>query len=86
MTLWFTGRGVSTCHEVFCKKRALKNFEKITGKHMCQSLFFNKVILAQVFPCEFCKIFQNTFLYRSPPDRTGGCFCGYQPLEIKLNN
>ena len=29
---------------------------------MCQSLIFNKVAetLAQVFPCEFCKIFKNT--------------------------
>ena len=29
--------------EVFYKKGALKNFEKITGKHLCQSIFFNKV-------------------------------------------
>ena len=29
--------------EVFCKKGALKNFAKFTGKHLCQSLFFNKV-------------------------------------------
>ena len=29
--------------EVFCKKGVLRNFTKFTGKHMCQSLFFNKV-------------------------------------------
>ena len=29
--------------EVFCKKGVLKNFAKLTGKHRCQSLFFNKV-------------------------------------------
>ena len=29
--------------EVFCKKDVLKNFAKFTGKHLCQSLFFNKV-------------------------------------------
>ena len=29
--------------EVFCKKGALRNFAKLTGKHLCQSLFFNKV-------------------------------------------
>ena len=29
--------------EVFCKKVVLKNLEKFTGKHLCQSLFFNKV-------------------------------------------
>ena len=29
--------------EVFCKKGVFKNFAKVTGKHLCQSLFFNKV-------------------------------------------
>ena len=29
--------------EVFCKKGVLKNFEIFTGKHLCQSFFFNKV-------------------------------------------
>ena len=29
--------------EVFCKKGVLRNFTKFTGKHLCQSLFFNKV-------------------------------------------
>ena len=29
--------------ELFYKKCALKNFAKFTGKHLCQSLFFNKV-------------------------------------------
>ena len=29
--------------EVFCKKGGLGNFTKFTGKHLYQSLFFNKV-------------------------------------------
>ena len=29
--------------EVFCKKDVLRNFAKSTVKHLCQSLFFNKV-------------------------------------------
>ena len=29
--------------EVFCKKDVLKNLTEFTGKHLCQSLFFNKV-------------------------------------------
>ena len=29
--------------EVFCKKDVLRNFAKFTGKHLCQSLFYNKV-------------------------------------------
>ena len=54
------------------KKGVLKNFTKFTGKHLCQRLFFNKVpgqacnfikkeSLTQVFSCEFCKNFKNTF-------------------------
>ena len=57
------------------RKGALRNFTKFTGKHPCQSLFFDKVAglrktpvpeclfcLAQVFSSEFCEIFKNTFL------------------------
>ena len=29
--------------EVFCKTGVLRSFPKFTGKHLCQSLFFNKV-------------------------------------------
>ena len=58
--------------EVFCKKVVLRNFGKFTGKHLCQSLYFDKVAgqasdfikietLAQVFSCEFSKISKNTF-------------------------
>ena len=61
--------------EVFCKKRCSSKFRtKLTGKHLCQSFFFNKVAvlrpanvfkketLAQVFSCEFREIFKNNFL------------------------
>ena len=48
------------------KKGVLKNFTKFTGKRLCQSLFFSKVVkketLAQVFSCEVCEIFKNIFL------------------------
>ena len=37
---FFTTR--SSRPEVFCKK-VLRNFAKFTGKHLCHSLFFNKV-------------------------------------------
>ena len=30
--------------ELFCQKGVLKNFAKFTGKHLYQSLFFNKVV------------------------------------------
>ena len=52
------------------KKGILRNFAKFTEKHLCQSLFFNKVTglnfiknetLAQVFSSEFGEISKNTF-------------------------
>ena len=33
----------SSCSEVLCKIGVLRNVAKFTGKHLCQSLFFNKV-------------------------------------------
>ena len=56
--------------EVFCKKGVLRNFAIFTGKHLCQSLFFNKVkkeTLTQLFFFEFWEISKNTFLYRTSP-------------------
>ena len=57
--------------EVFFKTTVLRNFGKFTGKHLSQSLYFNKVpglacnyikieTLAQVFSSEFSEIFKNT--------------------------
>ena len=57
------------------RKGVLRNLTKFTGKHPCQSLFFDKVAglrktpvpeclfcLARVFSSEFCEISKNTFL------------------------
>ena len=51
--------------EVFCKKGVLKNFVKFTEKHLCWSLFFNKVtglrtesLFKKGLCCEFCEIYQ----------------------------
>ena len=62
--------------EVFCNKRVLRNVTNFTGKHLCKSLFFNKVsgltcnfikkeTQAQVFSCESCEISKNTFFHRT---------------------
>ena len=51
----------SSHQRCFMKKGVLRNFVKFTGKHLCQSLFFNKETLAQVFSCEFYEISKKTF-------------------------
>ena len=60
--------------EVFCKKGVLRNFTKFTGKHLCQSLFFNKVtgliaatllnkrLRHRCFSVNFAKFLGTTFL------------------------
>ena len=45
------------------RKGVLRNFEKFTGKYLCESLFFNKFAgLVQVFSCEHCEISKDIFL------------------------
>ena len=72
----FTYKSRSSHPDVFCEKDVLTNFAEFTGKHMCQSLFFNKVAccnfiiketLPQVFSCEFCEIFKNTSFQKTTP-------------------
>ena len=58
--------------DIFCKKGALRNFGKLTGKHLCQNLYFNKVPgLAcnfikiethRYFPVNFAKFLRTPFL------------------------
>ena len=59
--------------EVFCRKGALRNFSKFTGKHLCQSLYFNKVsglgaetllkkrLWHRCFPVNFVKFLRTPF-------------------------
>ena len=46
--------------EVFCKKDILRNFTKFTGKHLCQSLFFNKA--ARASGCFCLIVIMNSFI------------------------
>ena len=69
---WYLFR--SSRPEVFCKKDFLKNFTKFTGKPLCQSLFFNKVVALRpanllkkrlwhrCFPVNFAKFLRTVFL------------------------
>ena len=44
------------------KGGVLTNFARFTAKHLCWSPFCNeKETLNQVFFCEFCEIFKNTY-------------------------
>ena len=49
--------------EVSCKKVVLRNFIKFTGKHLCQSLFFDKVagLRYRCFPVNFVKFLGTSF-------------------------
>ena len=82
---WCVDQNLKTCkvRTLFLNKWLLTKSELVFttvfreaetgGKHLRQSLFFNKVaglkpcnffekeILPHVFSCEFCKIFKNTF-------------------------
>ena len=66
---------------IYSKKQppgdTLKNSTKFTGRHLCQSLFLNKVAgirpatflketLPLVFSYEFCEIFKNNCFFRTP--------------------
>ena len=51
----------SSCPEVFCKKRVLRNSVKFTGKHLSQRLFFNEFAAnllkkSLCFPVNFAKL------------------------------
>ena len=62
-----------SCPDVFYKKDVLRNFAKFTEKHLCQSLFFNKVaglrpatllkkrLCHRCFPVNFVKFLRTSF-------------------------
>ena len=51
--------------EVFCKKVVLRNFAKLTGKHLCQSLrpatLFKKRLWHRCFLVNFAKFLRTSF-------------------------
>ena len=83
----YNSRKESSRQELFCKKAVIRNFTKFTGKHLCQSLFFNKVAglrpttslkkrpLHSCFPVNFVKFLRTPFLQN---------ICGRLLLSQKL--
>ena len=77
--------------EVFCDKGVLENVTKFTGKHLCQSLFFNKFagvrsatllnkrLWHKCFPLNFAKFIRP---HLSLQDISNGCFC-IQPSRVQ---
>ena len=60
----------SSRSEVFLKK-VLLNISQISQENTCVTVSFlikliKKETLAQLFSCEICEIFKNTFFYRTP--------------------
>ena len=52
-------------HRCSTKIGVLKNFAKLAGKHLCQSVrphLIEKKTLVQVFSCEFCEILRTSIL------------------------
>ena len=62
--------------EVFCKKGVLRNFAYFTGKHLCQSLFFNKVSGLGPYPAR--QKFNN-YLELSKENVLGNIVLSYWP-------
>ena len=67
--------------EVFCKKAVLTNFAKFPGKHLCQSLFFDKEsslkkkrFWYRCFPVSYAKFLRTPFLKEH---------LRWLPLEVK---
>ena len=77
----------STHQRPSIKKVVLKHLAKFTGKHLCQSPFFNKVaglrpvtllkkgLCHRCFPVNFAKLLRKHFLQNISGRR---CFCLYQ--------
>ena len=73
----FTHR--SSRQEMFCIKGVLRNLTKLTGKHLCQRLVFNKVaglrpatllkksLWNKCFASNFAKFLRTPFFYRTSP-------------------
>ena len=75
------GKRSNSSSQMFLKTDVLKSFAIFTGKRMCWSLFLIKLqdwrpvflfkeTLTQVFFCEYCEIFKNSFFTGTPSHYT----------------
>ena len=72
--------------EVFCKKGVLKNVTKFTGKHLCQSLYFNEVAgrwtTASKNRSSGKKMYSRKLIFILPCILSGYLKIGYSVFEI----
>ena len=63
------GQFRSSHPEVFCKKKVFLEISQNSQENTFGRLatLLKKETLAQVFSCEFCEIFKDTFFNRIPP-------------------
>ena len=60
--------------ELFYKKGVYKDFAKFTGKHLCRSIFFNKIekdTPTHLFSVNLAKFLKTPFFQNT----SGDCFC-----------
>ena len=65
-------------HDFTCKKKRIMTKNDRTGPLKNIALAYNlikKETLAQVFSCEFCEIFKNTFIHKTPPVAAFVSYC-----------
>ena len=63
-----------------------KNSRQTLANHRLEACnFIKKETLAQVFPCEFCKIYKNTFYYRTHLVAASGVLINFAVLEPFYN-
>ena len=59
-----------------------KNSRQTLANHRPEACsFMKKETLAQVFSCEFCEIYKNTFCYRTPLVAASGVLINFAILE-----
>ena len=63
-----SGKSEAVAQRCSVKKGVLRNFTKFTGKHLCQSLFFNKIdnLIKFEFSVNFAKILRTPFFTENP--------------------
>ena len=82
--IYFLFKNKHSCSKVFSKISVLKNFAKSPGKHLWESLFFNKVAglrpWQKYFPVNFAKFLRTPFL-----QNTSGRLLLNKPLTIHFD-